>query len=92
MAGVVNQANYESMMHALEAFAQRTELASNNLINYCASAATVLPSNDAAVEKIISDAKASATSYLQIANGARSIRNMMQRDLDKISEERKVWN
>lgn len=92
MAGIINTENYENMMNALIAFAQRTEAAGESLINYCASAGTVLPSNDAVIDKIISGARASAIKYKQVATGALRIAAEINQDLEKMQQEDAIWS
>lgn len=92
MAGIINTENYENMMNALTAFAQRTLLAGENLKNYCASAGTVLPSHDSAIANIISGARDSAIKYKQVAAGALRIASEINQDLEKAQQEDAIWS
>lgn len=91
MAGIANPENYENMINALMQFAQRTEAAGDALIGYCASAGTVLPTNDAAIGKIVSGARTSAIKYKQIAGGAKRIASEIYQDLEGLKKEQSIW-
>jgi len=92
MADRVVQSNYESMMSALQTFANGINEETDELRSITNVCATGLGDSDAAVKGMVTNINEIEKNLLKCAKQALTIAKEMNEELEAILEEQKVWD
>ena len=92
MAQRVDEAKYEAMISALDAFASNVYTAASEMQSLTSVCAQALSEEDKAVGEIYTKIKDCQLKYAEATNQAKSIAAAMQEELDEQRKEDQVWS
>lgn len=92
MAQRVDEAKYEAMISALNAFASNVYTASSEMQTLASVCTQVLGEEDKAVGEIYSKIRNCQLKYADACNQAKSIAAAMQAELEQQRKEDQIWS